>query len=376
MTVLNVPYINQLTEGTLDGQPNENSRWNCVVDSTCMALEYETGKSYNGDAVKDLIYGQGYQGGQAAIRYVEYCHQQGVKLYAYNSQGANLAARQWSLVREIHTLVDAGHPVMATIPSQWGIPQADPEHPDGTTHVILFNETYAGGLAARNPWNLPRHAGDDQYWHDRLCYAQVWIFAKEGTISPVGVPTGWKDVNGVITAPNGKTVMFGDAQFIRDNPWEADNVPVDDTERYLSNLLAQDGRWGPGSRRVFRKCFLVYPTNPTLSGLTPKKVYRVDALGPEVTAAEAQVDHLAAQNQALAAQVATLTQQLAAMTADEGKDEASITNLTNQLAKAGPAAEEISQIEKILGVTPQAATTATTPTTPVTATITTGTTTA
>ena len=370
MTVLNVPYINQLTEGTLDGQPNENSRWNCVADVTCMGLEYETGKSYNGDAVKDLIYGQGYQGGQAAIRYVDYCHQQGVKLYAYNSQGATLDQRQWSLVREIHSLVDAGHPVMATIPSQWGIAQADPEHPSGTTHVILFNETFAGGLAARNPWNLPRHDGSDQYWHDRLCYAQVWIFAKEGTISPVGVPTGWKDVNGVITAPNGKTVLFGDAQYIRDHAWEADNVPVDNAEVYVSNLLAQDGRWGPGSRRVFRNCLLVYPTNPTLPGLTPKVVVRVDALGPELTAAEAQVTHLAQQNLALTAQVASLTQQLAALTADEQKDEASITNLTHELALAGPAAEEISQIEKILGVTPAQAAT---PTAPVTATIATGT---
>lgn len=368
MTVLNVPYINQLTEGTLDGQPNENSHWNCVVDSTCMGLEYETGKRYNGDAVKDLIYGQGYQGGQAAIRYVAYCHQQGVKLYAYNSQGATLDARQWSLVRQIHALVDAGHPVMATIPSQWGIAPADPEHPSGTTHVILFFKTGAGTLGARNPWDLPDHEGSDQYWHDRLCYAQLWIFAKE--TPTVGVPAGWKDVNGVITAPNGKPVMFGDAQFIREHDWEPENVPLTDGEQYTSNLLAQDSRWGPGSRRLFRMCYLLYPTNPTLPGVVAKQVYRFDALGPELAAAEAQITHLAQQNQDLTAQVVSLTQQLATVTADEVKDEATVTDLTQKLATEGQAAEEISQIEKILGVNTQ---TATLPTAAVTATITTGT---
>lgn len=348
MTVLAVPYINQLTEGTTDGQPNENASWNCVVDSTCMGLEYETGKSYNGDAVKDIVYGQGYQGGMAAIRYVEYCHQQGVKLYAYNSVGASLDARQWSLVRQIHALVDAGHPVMATIPSQWGIAQADPEHPSGTTHVIVFYKTGAGTLGAHNPWNLPDHEGSDQYWHDRLCYAQLWIFAKE--TPTMAVPAGWTDVNGVLTAPNGKTVLMGMATFIRSHTWEADNVPVDDAEHYVSNLLAQDSRWGPGSLRIFRNCFLVYPTNPDpqLTTVTKNTVYRVDALGPEVAARDAQLTHLTAQLNALNAQVTTLTQQLATVTTDEQTDEATITDLTKKLATEGVAATEVSQIEKIL----------------------------
>ena len=346
VTVLNVPYINQLTEGTTDGQPNENASWNCVVDSTCMGLEYETGKSYNGDAVKDIVYGQGYQGGQAAIRYVEYCHQQGVKLYSYNSVGATLDARQWSLVRQIHALVDAGHPVLATIPSQWGIVQANPESPSGTTHVILFNETYAGGLAARNPWNLPRHDGSDQYWHDRLCYAQLWIFAKE--TPTMAVPTGWKDVNGVITAPNGKTVLMGDAEYIRNHNWEADNVPVDDAEVYRS-LLYQDGRWGIGARRIFKRCLLVYPVSPDPQlGIAAKQVYRIDAVGSELFAAEQLLQHLQQQQAALSKQVETLTQQLAAATIDEQKDEATITDLTKTLATEGVAASEVSQIEKIL----------------------------
>lgn len=343
MTTLNVPYINQLTEGTLDGQPNENSRWNCVADVTCMGLGYETGKSYNGDAIKDAIYGQGYTGGQAASAYVDYCARQGVKLYRFDSQGATLDARQWSLVRQIHSLVDSGHPVMATIPSQWGIAQVDPEHPSGTTHVILFYQTGPGTLGARNPWNLPDHEGSDQYWHDRLCEGQLWIFAKE--TPAMAVPTGWTDINGVITAPNGKTVLMGEADYIRTHPWEADNVPLDESELYLSSVLYQDGRWGFGARRIYSRCLLVYPVNPTVPGIQPKTVYRIDTLGGELLGAEALIRHLQQQNSELTQQVTTLNSQLASLTQDEQKDEAA-------LAQAGAASAEISQIEKILGVTP------------------------
>src|SRR5258708_7760890 len=137
-TLPNFPQINQLHEPTSDGMPDENASWNCVPASIADALIYLTGKPFTGDGLKDAVYGQGYQGAQAAARYVDECATQGVRLAAVQGTPAALVAR-------LHTEVAAGHPVLATIPSQWGTPR-DQQKPGYRTHVVVFCGYGAGEL--------------------------------------------------------------------------------------------------------------------------------------------------------------------------------------------------------------------------------------
>lgn len=204
-TLPGFPTLNQLHESTADGQPDENASWNCVAASIADGLGYLTGRAFDGDELKDAVYGQGYQGAQAPARYVDYCAEQGVQLVAYNGTPSQLVAR-------IHDALAAGHPVVGTIPSQWGTPR-DQQRPGYTTHVVCFCGDGPGMLRADNPWIAPAwHDGDDQYWADRLCFGQVWVMAKaeeEKTAVAIIVPSGWKDDGKTLTAPNGKQVTLG-----------------------------------------------------------------------------------------------------------------------------------------------------------------------
>lgn len=154
--------VSQLHEPTSDGYPDENARWNCVPASLAAGLMYLTGKQFDGDQLKDAVYGQGYQGAQAARAYVAYCARQGVTLASCDS-GDSAA-----LVARIHTDLLIGHPVVLTMPSQWGIPPADPLHPSGSTHVGIACGYGPGMLRVMNPWGGFWHDGTDDYWRAPL----------------------------------------------------------------------------------------------------------------------------------------------------------------------------------------------------------------
>src|SRR5258707_12817786 len=86
--------------------------------------------SFNGDELHGAVYGQGYLGMQDAARYVDYCAAHGVALSLVQDAPAALIARA-------HREIAAGHPVLLTIPSQWGIPAR--LQPAGyTTHVVVL----------------------------------------------------------------------------------------------------------------------------------------------------------------------------------------------------------------------------------------------
>lgn len=154
--------VSQLHEPTSDGYPDENARWNCVPASLAAGLMYLTGKQFDGDQLKDAVYGQGYQGAQAARAYVAYCARQGVTLASCDS-GDSAA-----LVARIHTDLLIGHPVVLTMPSQWGIPPADPLHPSGSTHVGIACGYGPGMLRVMNPCGGFWHDGTDDYWRAPL----------------------------------------------------------------------------------------------------------------------------------------------------------------------------------------------------------------
>ncbi|MGZ6360763.1 MAG: hypothetical protein ACXWP0_03680 [Ktedonobacterales bacterium] len=168
---LPVPLKNQLGEISSDGQPSENDHYDCVATSIADGLQYRLKRPFNGDALKDAVYGQGYVGGMAAIRFVAYCAGLGIALEPINgSQDALLAA--------LHREIEAGNPCLVTMPSQWGSapsqPGWNPVAPSGWTHVGLACGDGAGMLRVMNPWGGFWHDGTDDYWRVRLCYGQIW----------------------------------------------------------------------------------------------------------------------------------------------------------------------------------------------------------
>lgn len=181
------PQLNQLHDVTSDGRPEENASWDCVPTSIAAGLTYLTGKSFNGDELHDAVYQEGTLGGEDAAHYVAYCAQQGVTLAPFNGTPAQL-------VTEIHTEVSDGHPVVLTMPSQWGTPAAQLPA-NHTTHVGIAYGIGLGMIRVMNPWIAPTpHDGTDAYWAARLEYNQVWVMratnaAPAATEGSTPVPT-------------------------------------------------------------------------------------------------------------------------------------------------------------------------------------------
>ena len=120
MSVLNnYPIVDQLADA---GEVNKD--WDCVPASIASGLEYLTGKKFTGAELKDAAYGAGYQGGTAAVSYVEFCANQGVRLYPVSGSNSYLAA-------QAHALLAKGQPVVFTEPDPY-------DSVPGMTHVCVM----------------------------------------------------------------------------------------------------------------------------------------------------------------------------------------------------------------------------------------------
>src|SRR6185312_12029042 len=97
-------------------------------------------------------------------------------------------ASQAGLIGEIHSQVSAGHPVVLTMPSQWGTAPADPVHPSGSTHVGVAVGVGAGEIRVMNPWGGFWQDQSDAWWQARLCEGQVWPLQKVSVGTMSGVP--------------------------------------------------------------------------------------------------------------------------------------------------------------------------------------------
>lgn len=163
------PHINQLDAPTADGHPDENARMNCVAASLAVALTSVTGRSYEPDQLHDAVYGQGYQGGQAAKSYVLYCEKQGVSL-------SPVTGTPQALLAGLHDAARRRVPCLVTIPSHWSDPPVDRMHP-GSSHVVCIYDEAPGVLIAMNPWGGFDQIEPDSWWADRLCYGEIWQVA-------------------------------------------------------------------------------------------------------------------------------------------------------------------------------------------------------
>lgn len=217
----NPPPINQNHEPTADGHPDENAQDNCVPASLAWVLEDLVGGTFDGDELKDAVYGQGSTGFEDAARYVPYAAAHGVTLSSYRS------ATQATLVEELHRHLDAGGDALVTIPSQWGTAPADPQHYSGYSHCVAMAYTLTGGLKAMNPWGGFWQEGTDQWWADRLVYGQIWLALK--TPAPVAVapaaPLLTTEPDGSVKDGHTGNAAWGPiARYIIAHGWESSDL--------------------------------------------------------------------------------------------------------------------------------------------------------
>ncbi len=65
------------------------------------------------------------------------------------------------------------------------------------------------------------------------------------------VPTGWSDDGTTLTAPNGHKVVLGFREYVLNNSWKSENIPLG--EAYNANPLQQSNpQAGAGTRQDFR----------------------------------------------------------------------------------------------------------------------------
>ena len=288
-TLPGASLMSQLANATLDGLPNNDASDNCVGTSVAEGLHALTGRTYDGDEVKDAVYGAAYVGFESATAYVAYCASQGVTLSPFNG------ASQQALVDEIHAQVLAGHPVIVTMPSQWGTAPADPTNPSGFTHCGVAVGVGPGAIRVMNPWGGFWQDQPDSWWAARLCYGQVWPMALIGAAT-MSIPTGWTDDGTTLKAPGtGAPIVGAIRAYILSHPWAADDVP-EGPENSTAQVEFSDPAHGAGVVQYFR--------HSAIASTQALGTYALYA-GAECQAARALL------NTALS-QVATLKAQLAA----------------------------------------------------------------
>jgi hypothetical protein len=274
-TLPHFPQINQLRD-KYQGRLDNNASWDCVPASLSDGLTWLTRHLYHEGELKAAVYGARYKGGQAASAYVGYCEKQGVALAPYNAEPAQLVAR-------IHRELESRRPVIATIPSEWGIPRVDQNPAGYTTHVITFCGYGPGALRADNPWIAPEwHDGDDAYWEARLCDFQIWVMSDSGQSTEAGggvVPQGWHDDGKVLTGPNGQHVVLGFRDYVLAHDWDPKDVP-----------LAAEVPVTGGSEQRFKYTILTYTS---ATNVVPHDA--VDMLEAQVTSLQSQLSAAQAQ---------------------------------------------------------------------------------
>lgn len=145
----------------------------------------------------------------------------------------------------------------------------------------------------QNGMNIAGHSVD----FDRSIKSDFgqWLEGNKMTI-----PSGWKDNNSILTAPNGVSVRAGFRDHVLSNNWNADNWPLQAEEASnpleISNPSLGNGTWQP-----FRWTVLEWNTT--------RNVFEMWT-GQELLTTRKQVVSLQQQLATANAQIATLQQQL------------------------------------------------------------------
>lgn len=202
------PLVDQLNEPTMDGGPDEAAQSNCVPACLSSALMgFYPGKPYDGDELRDAVYGEGSAGGTDPVRYIPYLASQGVLTTEYDS------ADGWALVHTIVAGLQRHEPVTGAIPSMWATAPADPVHAVGSTHEVLWCDFDGANLTAMNPWPVNGQNAFYQteplsWWAARIVYGRVFTLAKK-----VAMPYT-KNADGSLTYSNGVTLHTATAAYV------------------------------------------------------------------------------------------------------------------------------------------------------------------
>lgn len=235
-TLQNFPMVSQRDS-------DKNADLDCVPACIAAAMDYLTGRHYTASEVKDAVYGTPYTGGTAAIKYVEYCQAQGVKLYAMDGNGAQLVA-------DLKSMIASGHPCLITEP--------DPYMPPGSgyTHVCAAFAFDSASITVMDPWTDSPVKKSDGQWASQLQDNQIWILERSAASAQTsGVPDGWKDDGEKLTAPNGIQVVLGFRAHVLASKWNPANGPLE-AEYHADPVLQHNPGVGSGQRQLFRDCLL------------------------------------------------------------------------------------------------------------------------
>lgn len=327
--LFNCPLVDQLNEPTMDGGPDESAQSNCVPAALAsLLMGYFPDATYDGDEIRDAVYGEGSSGGTDPVRYIPYLAEHGVALTQMQSTDGN------TLVHAIIACLQGHNAATGAIPSMWATAPADPLNPTGGTHEVLWcdYDPVAGMLTAMNPWPEPPtnnaffQTQPLAWWAARIVYGRVFTAERNGPM----IPTGWTDDGTTLTAPNHVTVVQGFRDYILAHAWDDFNWPLD--EEYGANPVDPEApQVGGGTRQDFREGSLGWTpalgvtrvwvgdellalraevakltaNPPAGTGTEP------DADDAALTAANAQVTQLSADKAQLQQEVAALQAQLA-----------------------------------------------------------------
>ena len=274
--VLNCPIVDQRHEVGSDGRPPEDGNMDCVpasLASMARGLKPELTGMITADGLHDAAYGQGYVGMQNPADFVPLLAPYGLLITPYRGPASALIARA---VREIQ----AGHPVLLSIPSDWGNTPPTSKY----AHMVAgFKTTAAGSLTAMNPWTASNQTQTLAWWTDRLArcaYQGIWVMTlQEAHAMPI--PTGWTDSangdpdkDGTLTAPNKLPIVRGFRDHIlRAASWNAALVPMS-AEYGITN----------GSRQDFALRLEWSASDPTKVTETPHPLPAPAAPPPDLTA--------------------------------------------------------------------------------------------
>jgi len=186
---------------------DKNADLDCVAGALASCMEYLLRRHYTASEIKDAVYGPGYTGGTAAIKYVDYARGQGVLLYPLNGNGGQLVATMKSMIA-------SGHPCLITEP--------DPYMPAGSgyTHVCAAYAFDSASITVMDPWTDAPVKKSDGTWAAQLQDNQVWILEKDDVM----IPTNWKDDGKTLTAPSGHSCRDGFRGKVLAG-WEASDQP-------------------------------------------------------------------------------------------------------------------------------------------------------
>lgn len=166
--------MSELTNFPMKNQQGDiweiNNLFDCVPTSIAACLQYLTGQSFDGAAIKDQVYGASYQGPTDPSQYVAYCLQHNVVMYVLNDNNAQL-------IGIIQQQLALNHPVLLTEID----PYADASL--GFTHMVAAFKCDSGTITVMDPFIGRPLVKSNAQWEQDLRSNQVWVLEKIEVLS-------------------------------------------------------------------------------------------------------------------------------------------------------------------------------------------------